>query len=76
MTTSDSAAKIPNDGDIKPFDNHATGIEITPMDNHATSEPLLAPDAAPTAPTAPAKPPVAPGEEIETLDNHATGPRP
>ncbi|MFD9729421.1 MULTISPECIES: hypothetical protein [unclassified Streptomyces] len=56
MTTNENI--LPVDGDIKPLDNHATGIEIKPLDNHATGEPLT---------TAPAD------EEIVTLDNHATG---
>ncbi|MFB6620497.1 hypothetical protein ACIGFK_29660 [Streptomyces sp. NPDC085524] len=56
MTTNENI--LPGDGDIKPMDNHATGIEIKPLDNHATGEPLT---------TAPAD------EEIVTLDNHATG---
>ncbi|MFD7556610.1 MULTISPECIES: hypothetical protein [unclassified Streptomyces] len=56
MTTNENI--LPVDGDIKPLDNHATGIEIKPLDNHATGEPIT---------TAPAD------EEIVTLDNHATG---
>ncbi|MCJ0873463.1 hypothetical protein [Streptomyces sp. AP-93] len=58
MTTNENV--LPNDGDLQPMDNHATGIEIKPLDNHATGEPLAAaPDAA--------------DEQIVTLDNHATG---
>lgn len=62
MTTNENI--LPTDGDIKPLDNHATGIEIKPLDNHATGEPLtVSPDAAVAAAD----------EEIVTLDNHATG---
>ncbi|MFI5865297.1 hypothetical protein [Streptomyces sp. NPDC051546] len=62
MTTNENA--LPNDGDLQPMDNHATGIEVKPLDNHATGEPLAA---------APAKPAAAADEQIVTLDNHATG---
>ncbi|MFF5446803.1 hypothetical protein [Streptomyces sp. NPDC012888] len=59
MTTTENAK--PNDGDIQPMDNHATGVEIKPLDTQATGAPATTQDA---------------GEEIQTLDNHATGPRP
>ncbi|MCX5198546.1 sigma-like protein [Streptomyces sp. NBC_00249] len=64
MTTNENS--LPLDGDIRPLDNHASGIEIKPLD--------------PTVPpVAPGETPLdnhASGEEIETLDNHASGPRP
>ncbi|MGG8408101.1 hypothetical protein ACM614_16565 [Streptomyces sp. 12297] len=74
MTTTDSATPVPGDGDIKPLDNHATGVEIKPlgdikpMDNHATGAPLTAPAAGPASEDVKA--------EIKAMDNHATGPRP
>lgn len=62
MTTNENV--LPNDGDLKPMDNHATGIEMKPLDNHATGEPLAAaPDAAVSSAD----------EQIVTLGNHATG---
>ncbi|MCX5147165.1 hypothetical protein AB0C90_23515 [Streptomyces sp. NPDC048550] len=75
MTTNENI--LPNDGDIKPMDNHASGIEIkplddslapgvdiTPMDNHASGIEIKPLDKK------------ASDEEIVTLDNHASGPRP
>lgn len=56
---------LPTDGDIKPFDNHASGIEIKPLDNHASGGTPLTTQETPAA-----------DEEIQTLDNHASGPRP
>ncbi|MER6449767.1 hypothetical protein DEJ51_13980 [Streptomyces venezuelae] len=60
---------------LKPLDNHASGVEIETLDNHASGieikplekEPVPAVPA-PGVPTA--------GDEIQTLDNHASGPRP
>ncbi|MFE2141082.1 hypothetical protein ACFXA3_04875 [Streptomyces sp. NPDC059456] len=79
MTTNENI--LPNDGDIRPLDNHASGIEIkpldgtlspgvdiTPMDNHASGieiKPLDKPQDNHAS-----------DEEIVTLDNHASGPRP
>ncbi|MER5934918.1 hypothetical protein [Streptomyces sp. NPDC002054] len=65
MTTTENAT--PENGDIIPLDNHATGVEIKPLDSHADG----AGTGTGTAPGTPVK-----GEEIQTLDNHATGPRP
>ncbi|MGI5444862.1 hypothetical protein ACQEVM_03815 [Streptomyces sp. CA-243310] len=63
MTTNENA--LPKEGDIKPLDNHASGIEIKPLDNHASGgTPLLRQEDK------------AADEEIVTLDNHASGPRP
>ncbi|MCX4629303.1 hypothetical protein [Streptomyces sp. NBC_01443] len=77
MTTNENI--LPNDGDIKPMDNHASGIEIkplddslapgvdiTPMDNHASGIEIKP------------KPQDnhASGEDIVAMDNHASGPRP
>ncbi|MFE6848607.1 hypothetical protein [Streptomyces sp. NPDC057686] len=75
MTTNENI--LPNDGDIKPMDNHASGIEIkplddslapgvdiTPMDNHASGIEIKPLDKQ------------ASGEDIVAMDNHASGPRP
>ncbi|MGW0390237.1 hypothetical protein ACWDYJ_04920 [Streptomyces sp. NPDC003042] len=62
MTTNENV--LPNDGDIRPLDNHASGVEIKPLDP-------------PTG--TPAEQPLgqqAAGEEIVTLDNHASSPLP
>ncbi|MET9320219.1 hypothetical protein ABZX75_08545 [Streptomyces sp. NPDC003038] len=64
MTTNENI--LPIDGDIKPLDNHASGVEITPLDNHASGIEIKPLDSTP----------VVPGEEIQTLDNHASTPRP
>ncbi|MDA5284216.1 hypothetical protein ACWGHM_24620 [Streptomyces sp. NPDC054904] len=60
MTTNENAS--PLDDDIRPLDNHASGIGSKP-------------------PAPPVEPPLeaqgeAGGEEIVTLDNHASGTRP
>ncbi|MET9610555.1 hypothetical protein ABZZ17_36685 [Streptomyces sp. NPDC006512] len=62
MTTNENTS--PLEGDIRPLDNHASGTEIKP-------------------PVPPVEPPADPaqagqtaGEDIVTLDNHASGPRP
>ncbi|MEU7065311.1 hypothetical protein ACIA6C_09830 [Streptomyces sp. NPDC051578] len=55
----------PNEGDIKPLDNHASGIEIKPLDNHASGGTPL-----------PGQEDRALDADIVTLDNHASGPRP
>ncbi|KJY45353.1 MULTISPECIES: hypothetical protein [unclassified Streptomyces] len=75
MTTNENI--LPNDGDIKPMDNHASGIEIkplddslapgvdiTPMDNHASGIEIKPLDKQ------------ASGEDIVAMDNHASGTRP
>ncbi|MFI6148323.1 hypothetical protein [Streptomyces sp. NPDC051109] len=75
MTTNENI--LPNDGDIRPMDNHASGIEIkplddslapgvdiTPMDNHASGIEIK-PQEKPAS-----------GEDIVAMDNHASGPRP
>ncbi|MFI5619563.1 hypothetical protein [Streptomyces sp. NPDC051567] len=65
MTTTTNENTLTNEGDIRPFDNHASGIEIKPLDGHTPGgNPLGTPDLS------------APAEEIRTLDNHASGPRP
>ncbi|MBT2405759.1 MULTISPECIES: hypothetical protein [unclassified Streptomyces] len=53
---------LTTDGDIKPLDNHASGIEIKPLDNHASGGTPLTTQETPAA-----------DEEIQTLDNHASG---
>ncbi|MFE2480365.1 hypothetical protein [Streptomyces sp. NRRL F-2747] len=76
MTTNENI--LPNDGDIKPMDNHASGIEIkplddslapgvdiTPMDNHASGIEIKPLEKKPAS-----------GEDIVAMDNHASGPRP
>ncbi|MEU8777965.1 hypothetical protein [Streptomyces sp. NPDC048606] len=66
MTTNENS--LPLDGDIRPLDNHASGIEIKPLDPQD-------PPADPPAPQTPLDN-HASGEEIVTLDNHASGTRP
>ncbi|MFJ3911413.1 hypothetical protein EDE04_3961 [Streptomyces sp. 2132.2] len=76
MTTNENI--LPNDGDIKPMDNHASGIEIkplddslapgvdiTPMDNHASGIEIKPLEKKPAS-----------AEDIVAMDNHASGPRP
>ncbi|GHE58306.1 hypothetical protein CP980_19330 [Streptomyces vinaceus] len=76
MTTNENI--LPNDGDIKPMDNHASGIEIkplddsltpgvdiTPMDNHASGIEIKPLEKNPAS-----------AEDIVAMDNHASGPRP
>ncbi|MER7733391.1 hypothetical protein [Streptomyces erythrochromogenes] len=63
MTTNENI--LPNDGTIKPLDNHASGVEIETLDNHASGIEIKPTTEDPAA-----------GEEIQTLDNHASGPRP
>ncbi|MFF3652045.1 hypothetical protein ACFYXV_25820 [Streptomyces sp. NPDC002181] len=76
MTTNENI--LPNDGDIKPMDNHASGIEIkplddslapgvdiTPMDNHASGIEIKPLETKPAS-----------AEDIVAMDNHASGPRP
>ncbi|WP_329197299.1 MULTISPECIES: hypothetical protein [unclassified Streptomyces] len=55
----------PNEGDIKPLDNHASGIEIKPLDNHASGGTPL-----------PGQEDKVLDADIVTLDNHASVPRP
>ncbi|MFD8979792.1 hypothetical protein [Streptomyces sp. NPDC059564] len=66
MTTNENS--LPLDGDIRPLDNHASGVEINPLD------PLD-----PPAPKKPGEKPLdnhASGEDIVAMDNHASGTRP
>ncbi|MFD7086088.1 hypothetical protein [Streptomyces sp. NPDC059918] len=76
MTTNENI--LPNDGDIKPMDNHASGIEIkplddslapgvdiTPMDNHASGIEIKPLETKPAS-----------AEDIVAMDNHASGQRP
>ncbi|WP_406183321.1 hypothetical protein [Streptomyces sp. NBC_01006] len=76
MTTNENI--LPNDGDMRPMDNHASGIEIkplddslapgvdiTPMDNHASGIEIKPQEKKPTS-----------AEDIVAMDNHASGPRP
>ncbi|MEU8837788.1 hypothetical protein AB0D97_01485 [Streptomyces roseus] len=76
MTTNENI--LPNDGDMKPMDNHASGIEIkpladglapgvdiTPMDNHASGIEIKPLETKPAS-----------AEDIVAMDNHASGPRP
>ncbi|GGZ50074.1 hypothetical protein AB0P12_05225 [Streptomyces subrutilus] len=66
MTTNENV--LPNEGDIRPLDNHASGIEIKPLDP-PVQKPVPNPGQKPLDNHAS-------GEEIRTLDNHASGPRP
>ncbi|MEU9029941.1 hypothetical protein [Streptomyces sp. NPDC048383] len=61
MTTPENAS--PLDDDIRPLDNHASGIGSKPPVDPPAQPPL---DASAEAG----------GEEIVTLDNHASGTRP
>ncbi|MGW5850943.1 hypothetical protein ACWFQ8_23865 [Streptomyces sp. NPDC055254] len=62
MTTNENI--LQTEGDIRPLDNHASGVEIKPLD-----KPVEMPLDKPLDSHAP-------DEEIQTLDNHASGPRP
>ncbi|MEU3724640.1 hypothetical protein [Streptomyces sp. NPDC031705] len=69
MTTNENS--LPLDGDIRPFDNHASGADI------GLEPPAQAPAQPPVV--APGEEPLdhrASGEEIVSLDNHASGPLP
>ncbi|QES48776.1 hypothetical protein DEJ50_14060 [Streptomyces venezuelae] len=71
MTTTENAT--PENGDIIPLDNHATGVEIKPLDSHADG--ADAGTGAPITTPVPTQGGIA-GEELQSMDNHATGPRP
>ncbi|MFD3541142.1 hypothetical protein ACFWUQ_16830, partial [Streptomyces sp. NPDC058662] len=62
MTTNENT--LPTEGDIRPLDNHASGVGIKPLDT-PVEKPLDKPLDNHAA-----------DEEIQTLDNHASGPRP
>ncbi|MFJ3880569.1 hypothetical protein ACIPW5_24290 [Streptomyces sp. NPDC090077] len=66
MTTNENS--LPLDGDIRPFDNHASGAEIDPR-GLPVEPPVVKPGETPDDNHAS-------GEEIVSLDNHASGPRP
>ncbi|MFJ9342845.1 hypothetical protein ACIRP0_26635 [Streptomyces sp. NPDC101733] len=74
MTTNENS--LPLDGDIRPLDNHASGIEIKPLDPSNPPSPSDPSDPKLPPGTATSKPADnhASDEEIVTLDNHASGP--
>ncbi|WP_424212387.1 hypothetical protein ACN20G_09990 [Streptomyces sp. BI20] len=75
MTTENA---LPDDGDLKPLDNHASGIGIKPIGDRPSGGRLdNDTDQASAGENAPKPAEAAPAaEEIRTLDNHASGPRP
>ncbi|MFD7629740.1 hypothetical protein ACFV7Q_27570 [Streptomyces sp. NPDC059851] len=75
MTTNENV--LPNESDIIPLDNHASGIEIKPVDGPATADADITPmdNHASGIAIKPVDEPAA-DEEIVSLDNHASGPRP